>query len=454
MAIRSIDIFAYSLLVIALAFSIWQFIRAYKKPGEANPFMLQFIPGLFTTIGILGTFLGIGASLYKFNTEDIEGSIPEFLGGMKIAFLTSIIGICLSVISSFVLKNLFKKYGSIFPVPESEETKVLKDLVKETKSNSSLVLNMIQKLDETKTALVASDSQSSTALLEEIRKTNLQLVSSADQAAKNSTMMVNTLNENHKLMVEKFNEFARLLASANTDALREAMESLVNDFNETFKNLITGLVNQNFDELNISVRNLNTWQQNYRGIIEMLVSQLGGITNNLDALIQSFHESQRNTEMHLVNVKGTLEGVSAHTQELVSSEGQLAKIVNALRATLVEEDKLIVAFKDAKISMERLLAATTSFEEIQRRITDWLNREQGIASAMSLFNLGIAELTQRLNELDGVKTEDLKILDNSFNTRLQEALDTSFFHLDNLIKEYIKFLETNRTIEIKLNRRD
>lgn len=454
MDLRSIDIIAYSLLIAGLAFAIWQFVRANKKPGEANPLMLQFIPGLFTTLGILGTFLGIAASLYKFNTEDIEGSIPEFLGGMKIAFFTSIIGICLSIISSFVIKILFKKHGNVFPVPESEETKVLKDLVKETKSNSSLILNMIHKLDETKTAIVASDSQSSTALLEEIRKTNLQLVDSANQAAKNSTVMVNTLNENHTLMVQRFNDFAQLLASANTDALREAMESLVNDFNDTFKNLIIGLVNQNFDELNISIRNLNTWQQNYRGIIEDLVSRLDDISNNLNSVVSSLRESQQNTETHLIKVKGSLEGVATHTQELISSEGKLAQIVNALKATLVEENKLIGAFEDAQTSMKSLLSATTSFEEIQKRITNWLDREKNIAGAVTLFNMGIAELTQRLKELDNIKTQDLKILDNSFNTRLQQALDTSFANLDSLIAQYIQFLENSRTIEINITHKD
>lgn len=446
--------FAYILLLIAFVFAVWRYIQAAKKPGEANYFILQFIPGLFTTLGIFGTFIGIAISLYFFDTNNIEKSVPAFLSGMKTAFVTSVVGIALSVLFSFWIKVLLKKHGGEFPVPESEETRVLKELVKETKSNSSLVLSMIHKLDETKTALVASDSQSSTFLLEEIRKTNLQLVHSAEQAAKNSTTMVNTLNRNHELMVERFNEFAKLLASANTDALREAMESLVNDFNETFKNLITGLVNQNFDELNISVRNLNTWQQNYRGTIEMLVGQLGGITNNMDVLIHSIHESQRNTETHLVNVKGTLMGVAEHTQELVSSEGQLEKIVNALRVTLVEEDKLITVFKDAQASMERLLYATTSFEEIQSKITKWLESEVKIAGAMTLFNAGIAELTERLKELDGIKMENLQLLDNSFNTRLQGALDTSFANLDNLMREYIKFLEDNRTIEIKLNPKD
>ncbi len=46
-------------------------------------------------LGILGTFIGIIIGLLNFNTESIDTSIPVLLGGLKTAFITSIVGMFL-----------------------------------------------------------------------------------------------------------------------------------------------------------------------------------------------------------------------------------------------------------------------------------------------------------------------------------------------------------------------
>jgi chromosome segregation ATPase len=309
---------------------------------------------------------------------------------------------------------------------------------------------MIQKLEETSRNIVQAGNQSSTGLLEEIRKTNTQLVASSESAAANTRTMVTALDKNHRLMVNKFDEFAQLLANANTDALREAMENLVNDFNDTFRTLITNLVNQNFDELNISIRNLNTWQQSYRGIIENLVNRLDTIGKELDAVIGSIQNSQEATEQHLTKVNGTLVGVATTTESLVSSEGKLAQIIEALDEVLVEKNTLVQSFEKATRSMEALKASSEDFANTKDRISKWLNDASRLAGAIPLLQANMAELGKTLNALERIKMEDLAILDNSFDRRLQTALNTSFGHLDKLIKEYVEAIEKKGVIEINV----
>ena len=53
--------------------------------------------GIITTLGLLGTFLGIFQGLAEFRTEAIGASIPRLLEGLKFAFLTSILGMILAV---------------------------------------------------------------------------------------------------------------------------------------------------------------------------------------------------------------------------------------------------------------------------------------------------------------------------------------------------------------------
>ena len=54
------------------------------------------------SIGILGTFIGIFCGLWNFNTGNITASVPFLLEGLKLAFITSILGMGISIVMSFI----------------------------------------------------------------------------------------------------------------------------------------------------------------------------------------------------------------------------------------------------------------------------------------------------------------------------------------------------------------
>ena len=58
----------------------------------------QYTPALLTSLGIFGTFCGIVAGLLGFDVNDIDNSIELLLGGMKTAFMTSLMGMLLSML--------------------------------------------------------------------------------------------------------------------------------------------------------------------------------------------------------------------------------------------------------------------------------------------------------------------------------------------------------------------
>ncbi len=68
------------------------------KPGHAQ--VAEILPTLLTSLGILGTFLGMMEGLTNLNFADSSttiSSIPTLLGGMRFAFATSIVGIICSI---------------------------------------------------------------------------------------------------------------------------------------------------------------------------------------------------------------------------------------------------------------------------------------------------------------------------------------------------------------------
>lgn len=59
--------------------------------------------GLYPTLGMLGTFCGILIGLIDFNVNDIEASLPLLLSGLKVAFVTSIVGVAFSILRRAVV---------------------------------------------------------------------------------------------------------------------------------------------------------------------------------------------------------------------------------------------------------------------------------------------------------------------------------------------------------------
>lgn len=69
------------------------------KPGHAQ--LAELIPSLLTSLGILGTFMGLMQGLTSVDFSNAEGtiqSIPQLLSGMKFAFATSVAGIACSLL--------------------------------------------------------------------------------------------------------------------------------------------------------------------------------------------------------------------------------------------------------------------------------------------------------------------------------------------------------------------
>ena len=69
------------------------------KPGHSQ--LAELIPSLLTSLGILGTFIGLMEGLTSVNFSDAQGtmdSIPLLLTGMRFAFATSVAGITCSLL--------------------------------------------------------------------------------------------------------------------------------------------------------------------------------------------------------------------------------------------------------------------------------------------------------------------------------------------------------------------
>ena len=89
---------------------IGNFINEENIDTYVHRGILELIPDLLTSLGILGTFVGLVMGLREFDPsgyEQMAGSVTPLINGIKVAFITSIYGISLSLSYSFNIRSEF-----------------------------------------------------------------------------------------------------------------------------------------------------------------------------------------------------------------------------------------------------------------------------------------------------------------------------------------------------------
>lgn len=89
-------------------------VEDYVNQGEVDGIirkrLLELIPDVLTSLGILGTFIGLVFGLKDFRPTDYEAmttSVASLVNGIKVAFLTSIYGLSLSLVFAYGTKSAY-----------------------------------------------------------------------------------------------------------------------------------------------------------------------------------------------------------------------------------------------------------------------------------------------------------------------------------------------------------
>ena len=82
-------------------------ISTMDRIGQAQ--FNSALAGVFTGLGILGTFLGLSFGMMSFSGDDIftiSDNVGPLLGGMKVAFHTSVYGMVLSLVFTIIYRSM------------------------------------------------------------------------------------------------------------------------------------------------------------------------------------------------------------------------------------------------------------------------------------------------------------------------------------------------------------
>lgn len=409
--VQEVNFFAYSLIGIWIFFSIILIFRKWKGK-KVYHYVYESIPSLFTTLGIFGTFLGIYVGLQNFDVKDINNSIPTLLEGMKTAFLTSIFGIIFSIffgkISQIVAERAERKESV---VEVDEEIEALRQIISTLKENHKQQIAVLQDNQKQQTTILQENQKkvdkNHTEVLEILKgglKNNEKLLIDIKDILKGETskLVSNTetigsmLLENQKYLGKKFEELSAMLAKNNTEALVGVMKKVTEEFNKQMSTLINKLVQENFEELNNSVKQLNSWQLENKAMIVSLTQQFENTAKNFSISADAAKE------------------MSVNTKRLTDDNSNLAKMIKELQKVMIEDTKYQQIVKELTTTINTLKENTSAFDKTTNKLNDWVKNQMN-------FNEGVAVLIHKLEDVKNVKDIN-EIFWNNFEKQLNQAL--------------------------------
>lgn len=269
-------------LVVTIIFGILVAYILYFFLKEKQYSKESMLGNIASTIGVLGTFVGISIGLWKFNPNDITSSVPLLLSGMKIAFATSIIGMTASILMKYItLKN------------EDEEN--------------------IDDIMELFNTMIAESRNVNTTLIENQKQTE------------NVLNKVSEIWADHQenLIVE----LKREILSLNNNTISK-QEELIGEFKK---------LGECFTLLNSGVNDLLTWQENYKETIEITTKELETVIktiHNADESIESISKNSSLIKENNENLSKILQKINKTQNVIIESNKSIIEISNTAKESI------------------------------------------------------------------------------------------------------------------------
>lgn len=327
------EIFLF-LLLVSFSIALWM---TYK---DRVPRFVSYAPTLLTSLGILGTFVGIVVGLMNFKPDNIDASIPALLEGLKTAFITSLVGM-----GSAIFFKILTTTSLIAPPQKKDDV---------TGAGPEEILGALleqnQILNGLKTAVSGTEETSLVGQLKLLR---------SDENDRHKEVMRTIIEDREMLngfadqLWQKLNEFAEMLSKSATEQMMNALRDVIVDFN---KNL-TEQFGDNFKALDASVKKLVEWQDNYRQQLEQMSAQYEQAVHAITQIEASVvHIAEESQEIPITMKK--------LKEVLVMNQHQLQELSRHLEAFRAMRDKAVEAVPQIREQIDQTVSAVAASVQI------------------------------------------------------------------------------------------
>ena len=189
-----------------------EYINEEELDNHIHKRLLDMVPDIFTSLGILGTFVGLVWGLRNFQPTDYEAmtsSVSALVDGIKVAFLTSIYGISFSIVYTYGIKS---EYSSM--------TERLSDFLEKF---HAYVIPTAE--NESRNLLVSSQKHQTAAMTKMAEQFSVQM---ADSFEKVITPTFKKMNESLDLLTTS-------VVRGQKDAIKEILDTFLKEMHDSFK---------------------------------------------------------------------------------------------------------------------------------------------------------------------------------------------------------------------------
>ena len=356
-------------------------------------------PTLLTTLGIFFCFLGIALGLFGFDPEDVKGSVPHLLDGIRTSFWASVVGIA----AALTIKGRRLLQGE--PRQASE-----------LNSQGATIDDLANHLSNLNRSISGPDDS---ALLSQIRLSRRES------------------NDHSERLQQSFQTFAEKMAEANSKALIAALSEVIRDFNSK----MTEQFGDNFKQLNQAVERLILWQVQYETQLNGLIEQETATRQNMTEAAARYSELIGKAYVFV----GVAESLDRLLLALANQSGHLDTALRSL-AGLVNQAATGLPTIEQKIAeMTRQIEAGVRSNNdalgtmIKTSATTLVAHNEQLTT---LLNSTIAAANKELNAHIRQASEDTRknivALDKALETELTKALDSLGQQLAALSQKFVQ----------------
>jgi hypothetical protein len=225
------------IFIIAIAGLSYSFQKKFDSKAIVKA------PSILMTSGILATFFGIAHGLLDFNSNNIQQSLPNLIGGIKTAFWASVYAVFCAV--CIKLRDYF------FGHEKTDEVE------------GATVEDIVEHLIILKNSISGDEDSALTSQFKLMRQDSNDRL---DKLSKNMT------------------DFYEKMADSNSQALISALEEVIKDFNAK----INEQFGENFKQLNEAVGKMLEWQQQYKNSVDEMIKQQTKTALNMEKAVEKY----------------------------------------------------------------------------------------------------------------------------------------------------------------------
>lgn len=424
---------------------------------KINLRLLDTAAGTLVGLGLLGTFLGLTLGIKDFDsssTQNIQKSIQLLLSGMGTAFITSLVGMLLSMIYSFCdkywrnrlskhLHVLTKKLDSLYYIDdrtlddlnEQALAKSIASTMKEVVEHE--MRSVVNALNEKLTYNNESGEATTIAnAIREILKENqeqskalksfstdlaIELNNGFDEVLSRQMQqkilpLMENVDATTKAIVEHIDQMASLVSSPATDMIQTVVDELKNSMSEMMKEFSSGLSGSATNELETLAHQLGTAAQSMADF----PNNMAHISSTLQVTIEEVKNAVSEISHTSANANSTAmqqmqEQITFATSAISAAIAEVKDVMSGISQSSQEQSNQMVSkLADAAEKMGTFLSGTistlsSSVQQSVKSITDDVNNKQADLIALQedttsqtkklleTFNTGLDRL-ERMNE--------------------------------------------------------